>query len=436
MSREELAEAVAVWLSDHDAKGREYAFDAGHLGKIERGVVHRPRQHHIAALCAVLAATEAELGFGPESSLLIPATDNWDRGSVLAATDEMARDDLATTRRQAVAALTGAALTRPLHRWLDPLAEGESVTSGGSVLTPPEVSALESLADQLHGWSNGGNGVLARKAVIAQLSESAGRLRDAPAGRLTERAMVATARLAHTAASMSWDAGIHHVAQRYYTLAVQLAKIGRDDALAAVVLAGMGRQCFDLNRPDDGLELVQLAQFGTRRSATPRLRAMLATREAWAYAQQGQVQAFLRTVELAEDHFAEISRSEPPQWVGSFDLAELHGVIGARYRDLALHATKQARQAERHISRALVLRDPKLVRNRVFDTIGLARTHLISQEPEQAALLIKEVLPVAAPLARGRVGVKLADFRRESARYATVPVIRDARAAIEDLSRM
>lgn len=63
MSREELAEAVALWATEHDSNRRGVAFDANHLGKLERGTVRCPRQVYVTALCAVLNATPAELGF-------------------------------------------------------------------------------------------------------------------------------------------------------------------------------------------------------------------------------------------------------------------------------------------------------------------------------------------------------------------------------------
>lgn len=121
-------------------------------------------------------------------------------------------------------------------------------------------------------------------------------------------------------------------------------------------------------------------------------------------------------------------------WVRSFDLAELHGVIGARFRDLARHAPKQAHHAQDHIHRALALRNPRRLRNRAFDLIGLARAHLIAREPEQAGAIIGEALPIARQWAPGRVGVKLADFYRESEPFAALPAIRDARNTIDDIS--
>src|SRR5699024_12191209 len=67
-AREELAERVARWISDHDHHGRDHPFDANHLGKLERGTVRRPGTLIRSALCAVLDATEAELGFTAEAA--------------------------------------------------------------------------------------------------------------------------------------------------------------------------------------------------------------------------------------------------------------------------------------------------------------------------------------------------------------------------------
>jgi hypothetical protein len=234
---------------------------------------------------------------------------------------------------------------------------------------------------------------------------------------------------------MAWDASEHATAQRYFVLAAQLAHAAGSDALAAVALASLARQCFDLGRTTDGLEVVQLAQYGTRRTATPRLRAALATREAWAYAQQGDARAFRRTVGLAEDYHAEGAQeldTHTPS-ARSLDAAELAGIIGARCRDLARYDPKHARTAQDYIGRALGLRHPSRPRNRVFDLIGLARAHLISREPDRAAELIGQALPLAGAWVAGRVGLKLRDFQQEASPFATVPAMRDAREAVAEL---
>jgi hypothetical protein len=51
-----------------------------------------------------------------------------------------------------------------------------------------------------------------------------------------------------------------------------------------------------------------------------------------------------------------------PRWLAGLDAAELAGVIGARFRDLARHEPTQDRHAVSLMGRALKLRDPTRAR--------------------------------------------------------------------------
>lgn len=98
MTRDELAAAVRTWLTQHDDAGREYAFDAHHLGRLERGAVRRPHKRLREALTAVLQRTEHELGFTPNADGERPA----EEVSGLERTDAVraVSDVLAALRRQ------------------------------------------------------------------------------------------------------------------------------------------------------------------------------------------------------------------------------------------------------------------------------------------------------------------------------------------------
>ncbi|MBB5922157.1 tetratricopeptide (TPR) repeat protein [Actinoalloteichus hoggarensis] len=285
---------------------------------------------------------------------------------------------------------------------------------------------------RLHRRASGLDG----RMVAAQLSAFCRRLHEAPQGTPeTSRAFRIAAELAELVASLNWDAGLHDSAQRYFLHAVQLAHAGSDRVLVAVVLAALARQCSDLGRPNDALEAVQLAQYLTRREATPRLRALLATREGWAHAQKGDVKAFQRCVTAAQDHHAEgPNENDSHASIVGLDNAELAGVIGARYRDLAAHDVRHARTAQDYIGTALRLRPADHLRTRMFDLIGLARTHVISREPDRAAELIAEALPSAPTLAHGRVGRKLREFHREAVVFDDVPAVHDVRQAVMELT--
>lgn len=442
-SRAEVARAVNRWLWQET--GKRYDLDAHYLAKLERGVARWPNAAYRAGLRHVLVAEDdAALGFrparrsdsGPSLAAGNDPNPQWDAWIVAERVTAVTGDDLMPPTRRTIlagaATLVGAALTGELEPFLRPTV----ITRGrGMAFLPQELDAAEQLTAHLRTWHTS-NGTLARTAVVAQLNTHTGRLRRAPQGTPeTLRAFRIGAELADIAASMTWDAGQHSTAQRYFILSAQLAHAAGDDALAAVALASLARQCYDLGRPQDGLEIVQLAQYGTRRTATPRLRAVLATREGWAYAQSGDARAFRRTVGLAEDYHAEGTRDSDAVTPSarSLDAAELAGVIGARYRDLARYDPKHARKAQEYIGRALRLRDPGRVRNRVFDLIGLARTHLITGEPERAAELVTGALPLAGSWVTGRVGTKLREFHREAVPFAAVPAVRASREAISEL---
>lgn len=181
-------------------------------------------------------------------------------------------------------------------------------------------------------------------------------------------------------------------------------------------------------------DLVGLAQHGTRTSATPRLRTMLATRQAWGHALAGETYAFHRATAAAEQSFADATPSDvEPRWLSGLDAAELAGVIGARFRDLAGHDPKQARRSVAYIGQALELRDPRRTRNRAFDLIGLARAHLITGEPERGCELVTEALPLINLGNPGRVTRKLGDWSREATGYADIRVVRETQDRVREL---
>ncbi len=363
----------------------------------------------------------------------------WNHHSITLVARQTTGEDLSITRRDALGAgasavLAGAALTEPLQQWLLPINQDAEFATCRSDFSSTELASLEGLVEQFRDWSGNDNRTLARKAVVAQLNDLTDRLREVSPSPATWRAFRVAAELSEVVASMSWDAGLHRSAQRYYVLSVQLAKLANDDGLAATVLAALARQCYDLGHSRDGLEIAQLAQYGSRKTATALLRAMLATREAWGYAQLGESQAFNRAIGLAEEYFSDGPSDGDPRAVQDFDAAELAGTIGGRYRDLARHEPRWARKAQDYTQQALTLRHPSKLRLRTFDLIGLARTQLIVADPQRACELVHQAIPLGRPWANGRVGAKLREFHQEASQCADIPVVRDTRDLIQEVT--
>jgi hypothetical protein len=185
---------------------------------------------------------------------------------------------------------------------------------------------------------------------------------------------------------------------------------------------------------------VHLAQRGTRDCSTPGLRSLLAVREAWGHAQQGNVHAFARAVDAAEQAHLDVKPDRESRWLRVFDAAELAGSIGASYRDLALlHDRRQTRQthnAANYLGRALALRDPSLARNCAMNSVSLGRVHLLTREPELSAVTVRSAVPLIDPHRPGLLGRKLADWHRESAPFAAVPEVQDTREQTRELFRV
>ncbi|MGH3565199.1 MAG: hypothetical protein ACRDRH_04030 [Pseudonocardia sp.] len=333
-----------------------------------------------------------------------------------------------------VTAIGGAALLGPLAPWLEPLADGQLSGRSGAFAVA-EVEAVEHLVATFRQWEQPGAAAsgLGRTAVVGQLSDLSERLRGAPSGPLTDRGFLMAAELAKIAASMAFDSGAHRIAQHHYVTAVRMAKAGGDSSFGAGALALLAKQSFDLRAPDDGLEIVHLAQRGTRNSATPGLRSLLAVREAWGHAQRGNAHAFAWAVDGAEQSHADCDPEREPHWLHVFDAAELAGAIGAMYRDLALHDRRQTHHAVDYLGRALALRDPALTRNRAMDFVSLGRVHLLTKEPELSAVMVRSALPLLDPHRAGRLGRKLADWHREAAPFTAVPEVQDMREQTREL---
>lgn len=333
---------------------------------------------------------------------------------------------MALSRREALAdgtTLSGAVLLGPLQNWLFPLSSGSSSEFRG--FSEDEIIATETGVRYLRSWARQRGGGMARSAAAAQLRDLSGRLRSVRPGALRDRAFLAGAQLSRLVASLAWDAGSHSEAERYYVLAIQMAYVAGDSGYAALTLADLARQCLDLGRPQDALELVQLAQYGSRNSGVAKLPAFLFTREAWAFAHLHRSREFIRAVGQAEDLFAEANSENCPAWLTDFDEAELFGVLGARYRDMAFVEPRHAHSAERYTLRALSLRAEGRIRNRTFDLISLARSYLIMGEAEQGCFVARKAMKINDEVLHGRPGRKLKDFLRELRPYNHTLASRD-----------
>ncbi|MFJ2443459.1 MULTISPECIES: hypothetical protein [unclassified Streptomyces] len=351
----------------------------------------------------------------------------------------LTRSDLVMDRRTATRALagvvvTGAALLDPLEGWLQPAAAPPAPVGRGR-LGMRETDELETTAKAFRQWDHQYGGGLRRKAVLGQLSEIAGALDEHQAPAVETRLYRIMAQLAGTAATMAWDSGLHRRAQEYYRLALRSAHAGDDPVFGANVLAGMARQMLYRDRPDDALQLIQLAQEGARDVIGHRVRAMLHTREAWAYAAQGRIAGFQRATARAAELLADAGPGEEePYWIAYFDDAELAGVTGGRLLDLARQDPRQhADRAAAEIRSALSSRGSEAGRSHALDRIGLAECHYLVGDVAGGAEETHRAVAAARLTQSGRVRGQLGQLYPYTVGHSASRTVREARDSIRDL---
>lgn len=352
----------------------------------------------------------------------------WAGPQTVSLLSEFSRSDLMLARRgflgSSLALAAGPSLVEPMQRWLVPTPGGDREGPGAagavdlgsrpSKLSRPELDLLESTTAMFRQWDAQCGGGLRRKAVVGQLHEVTDLLQEPQPAETARRLFRCAAELAELAGWMSYDVGLQPNAQKYFVLALHAAKEAGDKPLGSYILSSMSRQMIHLGRPDDALELIHLAQYGSKDCATSRTQAMLYAMEARAYANMGQPSKCKRAVRMAEDTFSDVGlEGEPePDWIRFFSEAELNGENAHSYRDLAYVAGRSptyASLAEPVMQRAVKLfeDDEEHQRSYALNLIGMATVHLLKREPEQSAALAQVALDAAKKVRSERVNNRL-----------------------------
>ncbi|MFC4493987.1 hypothetical protein ACFPA8_07555 [Streptomyces ovatisporus] len=300
-----------------------------------------------------------------------------------------------------------------------PSGSGGAAHRRAAKLSLPEVELLEQTTVMFRQWDAQCGGGLRRKAVVGQLHEVTDLLQEQHTEAVGRRLFRVTAELAELAGWMSFDVGLQPTAQKYFVLALHAAKEAGDRPFGSYVLSKMGRQMIHLGRPEDALELVHLAQYGSREGATARTQAMLSAMEARAYANMGQPGKCRRAVRMAEETFEDVGAGDrDPDWIRFFSEAELNAEIAHSYRDLAYSSGRSptyASMARPAMERAVELFGLESAetdggghrRSYALNLLGMASVHLLQKEPEHGAFRTGEAFDVAKRLRSERVNNRL-----------------------------
>ncbi len=362
--------------------------------------------------------TIEDLGLQHEKSAIFHQVDlPWDLAATVNGIDQFTRSDLMLNRRDMVvetsAVVAGSALIGPLQGWLTSVPSIATAKNEGRRIGMGDVEEIEQTLAIFHrlDFQHGGGKI--RKAVVAYLNEVNNLVRGASCTeKVRRRALSALSDLAGGLAGwMSFDIGLHATAQRYFILGVHAAQEAGDQILAADTLACMARQMRHLARPKDALDLLQLAEYGSRNQATPTLRAMLQVEQAQTLAHVKRIQDCHRAGAIAQQVFTSSPAANDPAWLGYFDEAELLAVTGAAYRDLAWYDPSYAEQAASLLAQAVDGFDPNHIRSRALALADQASAHALQGDYAHAHTITDQALLIASRLNSTRVNDRFKALR-------------------------
>ncbi|GAA2156656.1 hypothetical protein GCM10009760_57850 [Kitasatospora kazusensis] len=197
-------------------------------------------------------------------------------------------------------------------------------------------------------------------------------LNDGEYSAATERRLQAGA--GELAISVGWlahDSNRLGDARSFYAEALATARMSNDPALEAHVFCNSAFLARDSGRPREALRAAQAGQSAARPLDSDRLLALLAMREAGAWAQLHDRSAFERALGRARTLFERGESEADPEWMSFFGEAELAGLEAQCWSALG-----EWDRASDRAGQAIALQDPHFVRNRALYTAELAHDRL------------------------------------------------------------
>ncbi|GAB2911601.1 hypothetical protein [Streptomyces heilongjiangensis] len=313
---------VTRWLKGSIPRGNMPQFIADAIG---RKVGRRLTIDDIGMGHAAVSAVQPELGLDfsdrPESTVKTVA-DLW-------------RADLADAETLVRALPDSAAWNAASLRWIVAPPDGELTRAGNRAVGAVDVDMVRSTVDafsMLDGKFGGGH---ARRALIQYLHTDVRPMLDGKysddVGRQLHSAVAEALLLAGW---MSYDSGLHGIAQRYLIQALRMTQSAGDRLLGGSVLSAMSHQATFLGRYQDAATLARAAYAGPGFALGPTMAAQFRAMEARALARLGDERGCDLALAEAEGKLSQRTADSDPPYIAYFDEVELAAEIGHCFRDL------------------------------------------------------------------------------------------------------
>jgi hypothetical protein len=225
------------------------------------------------------------------------------------------------------------------------------------------------------------------------------------------------AELGRLAGWVSFDAGLHAAAERYWIAALRAAHIAQDRGIGANVLKCMSLQCLDVGRDDEAMSLAQTAHAGAT-DCPPRVMAMLTLRLARMHAIRGESAECEKLMSQADRQMTQADDQPAPSWATWFDRAEYCAQVAACYQVLNQHTT-----SDRWLEQALALQPDERSRDRATYLIWRADNQYHLGDVEHACALVKQAVPDIATARSARNQRRLTEIHSTLMKHRKVAAV-------------
>jgi hypothetical protein len=288
--------------------------------------------------------------------------------------------------------VTGTALTQPAFEWLIARPAEDIQGSMGRRVNESHVDSIDEITARLRRMDDelGGGAIL--DVVKSQVRFVLDLLRNHQyTTQVGMRLHGAAAELLRLAGWLSFDAGQHAQAQRFWIAALRGSHSAGDKSLGSNILGFMSCQAKDLELYGEAVHLAEAARQGYP-GGSHRVTAILELRIAEAHAQLGETAESRTAIDNAYEALRDLTSDDSdPSWSYWMDEAQVDAQAGYCFTRLAGWSN-----AERHLLKALHGQEDSYSREGALRRALLAVTYANQGSPEQACDIANKAIDILA----------------------------------------
>lgn len=260
---------------------------------------------------------------------------------------------------------------------------------------------------------------------LAELEATSARVCEGSESETTTLELLAVmAEQAQMAGFSAFDAGWHTEAERLFRLSLSAAEDARDAATAANALTFLGYQSLALGGRGADYSTVACDMAA---NCTPRVRALLLERRAWAHAVERDPDQARRCLDDASTALREYDDRPDPDWTTWVDDTEIAIMTGRCWAVL-----NRPLRAVAALEDALRRYDDTHSRDKALYLTFLAQAYLDSNEVERACELLDAAMDLAAGVRSTRPRQRVEVLVRRMDRHRAVPRVAELIGTAEE----